>query len=85
VDRQDSPDVALDFRFEIRPIWRAISLGRVETDFGTEVLDWFNSRRAYKRGDQDLLPRLDSERTQAVKDGVASPEKIEAASLVGFP
>src|SRR5208283_5639073 len=85
VDRQDSPHVAPDFRFKIRPVWCAISPHGVKADFGAEVLDWFNSRRANKSGDQDHLPRLKPQRTQAVKDGVARPEEMEAGSLVGFP
>src|SRR5579862_7134187 len=78
VDRQDSLDIAPDFRFKIRPVWRAISLGRVEPDFGAEVLDWFNSRCANKSGNQYPLPGLNPQRTQAVKDGVARPEEMEA-------
>ena len=81
VDRQDSSDVAMDFRLEIRPIRHAISPDRVEADFSTEVLDRFNSRRAKISRNQDFLPRLEPHGTQPVKNGVARPEKIEARSV----
>jgi hypothetical protein len=85
VDGKDSPYIALNSRFEIRPIRFAISLGPIESDLGAEVFDRLNSRRANIRWDQDPLPGLDSERTQAVIDGVARPEEIEAATPFGFP
>src|SRR5215831_12042244 len=70
VDRQDSSDVTVDFRLEIRPIRRAIPAGRIETQFGAEMLDWFNSRRAKIRRNQNLLSGLDPQSAQSVKESV---------------
>ena len=69
-----------DSRLEIRPIRRAISLNRIEFDLRAEVLHWFDRCRAKIGGYQDLLPALDPQGAQTMKNGVSCPEEIEARS-----
>ena len=85
VDRQNGSDIATDFRLEIRPIRRAISLNRIEFNLRTEVLDWFNSRRAKISGNQDFLPGSNPQGAQTMENSVAGPKEIEARRACGLP
>jgi hypothetical protein len=78
VDRQHGPGIVTDFRLEILPIRRAISSNRVEFNCCTEVVDWFYSRLAKIRGNQDFLPGPNPQGAQTMINGVASPKEIEA-------